>query len=228
MNASNEKDTKTYQEAIESLRQLNNDLFYDELKTNLDQYIKQLETSYTETKDAVTSMSKMVPRITGQFNTEITSMKADFFDKTEHLVDSANSKIKDSIDHAKQKLSEILDSFHEQQQRFDSSIEQFDQLGKNMEIKILQRFEEMQRQIREMQIMFQTILSQQNEHMQAFQQVAISQTEAQAVQTEQYWTELNQNLALETERKKRDDAFIRRLLVGLAIGELAILLLRWI
>jgi IS1 family transposase len=82
-------DQSDYKRTINELRELNNELFYTELKTNLENHLKEFKDKYEETQNTVNNLDKTVKRMSTNITEEINKfdiLRNEFSDKMDEFI----------------------------------------------------------------------------------------------------------------------------------------------
>jgi len=100
----NNHSNQLYDQAVQSLKTLNNDLFYDELKTNLEKHENKMEKEYQK-----------VQKLLEDWNTTLESVPSNL----SHQLEEVNQHLLDLQDANHDKLNkEVIELFNEKQQAF--------------------------------------------------------------------------------------------------------------
>lgn len=102
---------QSYDKALDSLRRINNDLFYDELKKNLEKTARKLEKNYETTTSKVTLMDRNVNKLVLDLEQALQTMKVDFVNRSQEVLERTNNEILNSFQKQEAKTEQVLKNF---------------------------------------------------------------------------------------------------------------------
>ena len=106
-----------YEKTVESLKKLNNQLFYDELKTTLRDTSDRLGDNYLTTTTKMDSMEKNVNRQLIFFEEAITKMQNEFQYLTQEVLEETSNTILVKFNEREEKLEGVMSNFVPIQQK---------------------------------------------------------------------------------------------------------------
>ncbi|WP_099354836.1 hypothetical protein [Fredinandcohnia onubensis] len=103
-----EKIGETYQQAVESLKKLNNELFYDELKTNMERHEGKMQREYENVKNLLESLRNTIDHVPFQLGTMVEENNNKLVGLQEDNLDVLNKDVIKLFDEKKAQFDEIL------------------------------------------------------------------------------------------------------------------------
>ena len=135
---------QSFNKAKDALRQINNELFYSELKEDLDVTIKKLEKNYSNTANKLKSMDSSVGKLVVDFEESFRAIRSDFVDSSQSMLDSTKNELISLFEEQGENSNQVLDNFIELQKRFLGVYQDLDRL-KSAQDKRLTEFLDQQR-----------------------------------------------------------------------------------
>lgn len=135
---------QSFNEAMDSLRQINNELFYKELKENMDETITKLEKNYSNTSNKLKSMDSSVGKLVVDFEESFKDMRSDFVDSSQSMLESVSNELVSLFAEQREDTNQVLDNFVELQKRFLAVHQDLDILRKDQDKRFTEFLERQQ------------------------------------------------------------------------------------
>lgn len=135
---------QSFNKAKDALRQINNELFYTELKDDFEVTIKKLEKNYSNTSNKLKSMDSSVGKLVVDFEESFKGIRSDFIDSSHSMLESTKNELISLFEEQGENSNQVLDNFIELQKRFLTVYQDLDRL-KNDQDKRFAEFLDQQR-----------------------------------------------------------------------------------
>lgn len=119
---------QSFNKAKDALRQINDDLFYNELKENLNQTVSKLEKEYSKTATNLDLLKSSMGILIGEFEDSFKSMRSDFVDRSASTLESMENKLTTIFEEQKENNNQVLDNFVIIQKKYLNVIKELERM----------------------------------------------------------------------------------------------------
>jgi hypothetical protein len=132
---------ENYRRAIEDLRQINDDLFYDDLKTKLRDHLDRLELSYETSTKGIEAMKGTIKRVPLDIDHKMEELNKAFTQHSFQILDEMKKVLRDSYLKSEASLHKIIEAFVKLQNNFMTIQNNFSHLNQ-VQLKLLNEMDE--------------------------------------------------------------------------------------
>ncbi|WNS42039.1 hypothetical protein [Paenibacillus sp. MMS20-IR301] len=149
-----DKVNEKYRKAIEDLRQINDDLFYEDLKNKLNDHVDRLELSYETSKKGIEAMNGTIRQVPIDIDLKMEELHKAFTQHSFQTLDDMKKELRESHQQSLVDLHGVIDVFVQLQNNFvaiqdnlsylnQEQVKQWDELNR----RLMDRFEQLEAQM---------------------------------------------------------------------------------